>query len=152
MLTGALKTSPQISIFCLLLSIAGTIGEAFGWGTMPTGREVPSSIPGRVHGNFQWALLPLSLQQKWVPKNWLWGKVRPACSCAACQNKDGSLRFLSPSESSWLSTGMLNSDSLRAGRSGDRIPVGARFSAPIQIGPGFHLASYTMGTGSLSRG
>ena len=39
--------------------------------------------------------------------------------------------------------------SLRAGRSGDRIPVEARFSAPVQIGPGAHPASYTMGTGSL---
>ena len=37
---------------------------------------------------------------------------------------------------------------LRAGRPGDRIPVGARFSAPVQIGPGAHPASYTMGTGS----
>ena len=36
-----------------------------------------------------------------------------------------------------------------AGRSGDRIPVGARFSAPIQIGPGAHPASCTMGTGSF---
>ena len=36
--------------------------------------------------------------------------------------------------------------------SGDRNPVGARFSAPVQTGPGAHPASYTMGTGSLSRG
>jgi hypothetical protein len=28
---------------------------------------------------------------------------------------------------------------------------GARLSAPIQTGPGAHSASYTMGTGSLSR-
>jgi hypothetical protein len=41
------------------------------------------------------------------------------------------------------------SDSLRDGRSGDGIPVGVRFSAPVQTGPGAHPASYTVGTGSF---
>ena len=41
------------------------------------------------------------------------------------------------------------SDWLHAGRSGDRIPVKARFSAPVQTGPGSHSASYAMGTGSF---
>jgi len=38
---------------------------------------------------------------------------------------------------------------LRAGRSGDRILVGARFSAPVQTGPKAHPASCAMGTGSF---
>jgi len=33
---------------------------------------------------------------------------------------------------------------------GDRIPVGARFSAPVQTGPEAHPASCKMGTGSFS--
>jgi hypothetical protein len=32
---------------------------------------------------------------------------------------------------------------------GDRIPVQARFSAPVQTGPGAHQDSYTVGTGSF---
>jgi len=46
----------------------------------------------------------------------------------------------------WLSR---YSDWLRSGRSGDRIPVEARFSAPVQTGSGAHPASCTMGTGSF---
>jgi len=38
---------------------------------------------------------------------------------------------------------------VRAGRSGDRIPVRARFSAPVQTCPGTHPASRTTGTESF---
>jgi hypothetical protein len=41
------------------------------------------------------------------------------------------------------------SDWLRAGRSGDRIPVGARSFAHVQTGPEAHSASCTVGTGSF---
>jgi hypothetical protein len=46
----------------------------------------------------------------------------------------------------------INSEFLRARRSGDQIPMGARFSAPVQTGPGAHPASCTMGTGSFIGG
>jgi len=42
-----------------------------------------------------------------------------------------------------------HSDWLWAGRSGDRIPVGVRFSASVQNGPGTHPALCTMGTESF---
>jgi hypothetical protein len=42
--------------------------------------------------------------------------------------------------------------SVRAGRSGDRIPVRARFSLPVQTGPGAHPTSCTVDAGSFSQG
>ena len=36
-----------------------------------------------------------------------------------------------------------------AGWSGDRIPMGTRFPAPVQTGPEAHPAFHTMGTGSF---
>jgi hypothetical protein len=44
------------------------------------------------------------------------------------------------------------SELLRAGRSGDRIPVEVTFSAPVQTGTGAHAVSYTMGTGVFPGG
>ena len=44
------------------------------------------------------------------------------------------------------------SDSLRAGRSGDRIPVWASFSATVQTGPGAHPGPCAMGTGHFRGG
>jgi hypothetical protein len=38
---------------------------------------------------------------------------------------------------------------LRAGRSGEQIPVVASFSAPVQTSPGAHPVSCKMGTGSF---
>jgi hypothetical protein len=49
----------------------------------------------------------------------------------------------------WAGIAQSVSDSLRAGRSGDQIAVGARFSAPVQTSPGAHPVSYTTGTGSF---
>ena len=51
----------------------------------------------------------------------------------------------------WAGNRSRYSEWLRAGRSGDRIPVRARFSAPVQTGPGAHPASCTMFPGGKER-
>jgi hypothetical protein len=44
-----------------------------------------------------------------------------------------------------------SNDSLRAGRPGDKIAGGVKFSAPALTGPGAHSTSCRMGTGLLPR-
>ena len=52
----------------------------------------------------------------------------------------------------WAGIAQSYSNSLRSGRSGDRMPVRARFTAHVQTGPGAYPASYTMVTGSFPGG
>jgi hypothetical protein len=49
----------------------------------------------------------------------------------------------------WAGYRSRNSDWLRAGQSGDGIPVGAIFSAPVQTGPGAQPAPCTLDTESF---
>jgi len=47
---------------------------------------------------------------------------------------------------------LIDSRLIRRGRSGDRIPVGAKFSSLVPTDPGANPAYNTMDTGSLSNG
>jgi hypothetical protein len=70
------------------------------------------------------------------------------CQCDAIR-----LGLLSISDSHYYFCGSDNSvgivTELRAGRSENRIPVKARFSVPVQTGPGDHPSSCTMDTVSF---
>ena len=58
--------------------------------------------------------------------------------------------FISGTDTAVFNTGRDSSVDITTGRSGDRIPVGARFFPPLQTGPGAHPAPCTMSTGSLT--
>jgi hypothetical protein len=61
-----------------------------------------------------------------------------------------SLKINVGSQSFWWSGSSVGiATELRVGRSGDLIPVWARFFAPVQTGPGIHPVFCTMGTVSF---
>ena len=81
------------------------------------------------------------------------GAMYVRASLRATRNQHDRLVELCPSRNLFESEQLSRySDSLQAGRSGDRIAAEATFSSPSQTGPEAHTPSYTMGTGSLSGG
>ena len=112
----------------------GTWRREVGWSVPPTAYHIPHSIIIL----FRWA----SDWKKQVPL--VWGNNNKTCG-----RSRRNYTFLSNFRPRQLSR---HSDSLRAGRSGDRILVVARFSASLQSDPEAHSASCTIGTASPSWG
>jgi hypothetical protein len=57
--------------------------------------------------------------------------------------------YIRNNKNMWVELLSQYSNWLWAGQSGDRVLVGARFSAPVQTGPGAYTASCTTGAGSF---
>jgi len=72
-------------------------------------------------------------------------------ACVNYQVLEGDHEFDRNYENYGLPSKLVAPTVLRAGRSGVQIPVGTRFSAPVQTDPGAHPVSCTMGTESFSR-
>ena len=131
-----------------------------------TTRKVAGSIPGDVIVIFHWhnpsgRTMALRLTQPLTEMNATyisWGVKaadgqgwQPYHLHVPTVLKSGSLILLEHSRPvqacNWIALLLSESesDSLRAGRSGDRIPVGTKCSSSVQTGPGAHSASFTMG-------
>ena len=108
---------------------------------------MPALNSGTVPTTVYWALnsgtVPTTLY--WALQEWKI-KKRSMSQFIANSNTENSLQWYTCWWARYLSR---CSNWLRAGRSGNRIPVGTRFSAPVQTGHGAYPSSSTMGTGSF---
>jgi hypothetical protein len=93
------------------------------------------------------AIVSFSAIQQTIPRNRLGiFRVRKTCFSKGYTAITFSFPPVCTRGPGWLSQ---YSNSLRDGRSVDRIQLGARFSALVPISPGAHPASYTVSTGSF---
>ena len=90
----------------------------------------------------------LQILTLWVllPKCWFsWCKIKQFTQ----HHGVNGINIVTVTNKLWAGYRSRYSDWLRAGRTGDRILVEARFSAPVQTGPGARPPSCTMGTRSF---
>jgi len=79
-------------------------------------------------------------------------RARVRCRSADLIRAAGKVVCIMHPPTNWAGWRSCFSNSIRTAGCGDRNPVGARYSAPAQTGPGAFPASCTMGTGFLPGG
>jgi len=122
--------------------------------TVPTPLRPRPNLPWNTNEDFAiagrkrycWAVEWACNNVEWATVGWIINRLSTRIwKTGLAQNVHNSYKHYWVGWDSWagMATGYW------IGRSGDSIPVGTKFSAPVQTGSGPHPASYTMGTGSF---